>query len=177
MYVNRSGKGITYLTLLSFIVGMGCSPYILKDNGFRGIELGDDFGSVQSLKWKDGPKRDTLFSEGGYEWRGILLEAEHGTVLVEEGFFGEHKINRIRVESDKFRTKFDIKVGDPVSRLQQMSVEWILIPLPEYGKVDIYSESHPSFHFLVPWEAESPEGEITLTDIDGSQPVVGIVIM
>lgn len=156
---------------------MGCSPYVLKDNGFRGVELGDSFESVQNMKWKAGAKRDTIFKEGGYEWRGILLEAENGTVLVEEGFFGEQKINRIRVESDKFRTKFDINVGDPVSSLQQIPVEWILIPLPEYGKVDISSEAHPSFHFLVPWAGNESSGEITLTDLDQTQQVVGIVIM
>lgn len=177
MGIINSWKKISLIALLSGMVGMGCSPYLLKDNGFRGVQLGNDFESVQNLKWKNGTKRDTLFREGGYEWRGVLLEAEDGAVLVEEGFFGEEKINRIRVESDKFRTKFDIKVGDPVSRLQQIPVEWILIPLPEYGKVDISSEAHPSFHFLVPWENREVTGEITLTDLDQTQQVVGIVIM
>lgn len=163
--------------MLSVLIGMGCSPYLLKDNGFRGVELGDDFESVQNLKWRDGTKRDTAFSEGGYEWRGVLLELENGAVLVEDGFFGEQKINRIRVESDKFRTKFDIKVGDPLSKLQQLPVEWVLIPLPEYSKVDISSEAHPSFHFLVPWESTESEEEITLTDLDETQRIVGIVIM
>lgn len=168
---------ISISLLLSSLLGMGCSPYLLTDNGFRGVKLGNDFEEVEDLKWKAGAKRDTLFNEGGYQWRGIVLETESGTVLVEESFFGEEKINRIRVESDKFRTKFDIMIGDPVSSLQKLPGDWVLVPLPEYEKLDISSEAHPSFHFLIPWKQQGATETLTLTDLDQTEQVVGIVIM
>ncbi len=178
MGIVHSLKKISILIALASLTGMGCSPYLLKDNGFRGVQLGNDFESVQNLNWKAGAKRDTLFNEGGYQWRGVILETENGLVLVEESFYGEKKVNRIRVESDKFRTKFDIMVGDPVSSLQQLPGDWVLIPLPEYEKLDISSEAHPTFHFLIPWEQkEGIEEEITITDLDQTLQVVGIVIM
>lgn len=177
MQCISSRQGIVCYLFFILMVTSGCNPYLLRDNGFRGVRLGNQFDTMETFRWKDGAKRDTLLEEGGYEWRGVILEEEEGFVLVEEGFYGEEKINRIRVESKKFRTKFDITVGDPVSKLRQLSLDWILTPLPAYGKIDIYSETHPSFHFLVPWEGTGHEEEVSLTDIDDFAQVVGIVIM
>ncbi|MDP5172786.1 MAG: hypothetical protein NWR72_21285 [Bacteroidia bacterium] len=139
--------------------------------------MGEPFHEVQTAKWRGVEKRDTLYSEAGYEWRGIILGMQEGKVVVEEDFFGKRTVNRIRVESPRFRTPLEVRVGDAAELLKARPFTWHLEVIPHYDRLDIFAEEFPSFHFLLPWTGDTTNLRPALSEVEGNIPIVGIVIM
>lgn len=171
-------KGNTLNGLCFLLIPMilsSCS-FVLKKDGLKDIRLNDKFLSADQITWNRGTPRDTSFSEAGYTWRGVILPLEEGYVLVEEDFFTDNRVNRIRVVSPLYRTRSKIQVGDEVQKLSGITGPWILTPIPEYGVLDISSESLPSFHYLVEYN-DNGSFPSSFEQLDASQKIVGIVIM
>lgn len=167
--------GLCGCCLLVLLMFSGCR-YVLTKNGLRNIRLGDQFLPANEISWKQGTPRDTSFSESGYTWRGVVLPLDEGYVLVEEDFFNENRINRIRIVSPIYKTRSQVRVGDQVQVLKQLKGPWTLTQIPEYKVLDIYSQTYSSFHFLVEEQGNRPTPD-SLDQLDESQKIVGIVIM
>ena len=154
-----------------------CGRYVLHPEGFRQVKLGASYEVVEVMKWR-GDRRDTVFSEGDYSWRGTVLGAGDGQILVEEDFFGDQRINRIRVESEKFRTREGLRVGDELSALKALASSWYVTPLPEYGLTDLFSDTYPAYHFLVEWLPDDRMTDsLSIDMLSDTLPISGIVLM
>lgn len=161
----------------SLLLSASCGPYLLRSGKAGGLELGGEFDRLYRQGWQKLPGRDTLFDEGGYRWRGLMWETGDGFLLVEEDFLGQGLINRIRVESPKFRTRSGIRVGQTLGRLLTEPGPWTCQVLPGYNLLDYSSPAFPGLHFLVAWSGVTPEPGHTACDLDPSLPIVSIVVM
>ena len=104
--------------------------------------------------------RDTVFQQGGYEWRAAIVGyGNQGKVYLEDGFWGEGKVNRIRVESPKLRVKGadQLRVGMAWEVLQGLGQDWEMTYLADFGLTDVFSPSFPRMHFLIREVRQAPE--------------------
>lgn len=131
-------------------------------------------------RYKGMTMKDSLATQGEFEWRVARLAAKGGFIYLEEDFFLHEGINRIRIESDQFRLANGLKVGMTVEDLRQSAGPWYVSPLRDYGLFDFYTRLMPSIHFLVSdpshgmeeeaWEKYFPE------NFDGAARIKAIVV-
>lgn len=110
--------------------------------------------------------KDTLYTQGDYQWRGQELALTDGSMVYLEGNFVDEgdpgnqlpisTVNRIRVESPAFETVEGIKVGMPLSELKQKLSEeqFVAIYIPSANMVDITLPEQSGLHFNVPLNVE-----------------------
>jgi hypothetical protein len=145
------------------------------------IRLGDPFPEEGLARYKGFHARDTLFFEGEYSWRAIVLEYPEGSVYLEEDFFGGQTLNRIRVETPALHFRKTIRVGDPVERLTELRAKWSLTWIPDYNRIDIYSPLFPHIRFLALPEmkdgASETEPDLDIRMLRPEARIISIVIM
>ena len=147
--------------LLPLLLMAACSgPKVISSSGLPYAQLGESMPASGLASLGGRQVRDTLFQEGGYQWRAAIVDyGSKGKVYLEDGFWAEGKVNRIRVESAKFHVKGaeKIAVGMPWQELQPQGQGWQMVYLPDYGLVDVFSDSFPRMHFLIRESRLSPE--------------------
>lgn len=125
--------------------------------------------------------RDTLFDQSGYSWRAKILDYKDGKVYVEEDFWGQNQVNRIRIESQALQAKSGISVGMSVGDLKQISDKWEALFLADYDLLDLILPQQPSIHYLVretnPPNRSSSEAPILIEEIPSESLIVAIVVM
>lgn len=125
--------------------------------------------------------RDTVFDQSGYSWRAKVLDYKDGKVYVEEDFWGQNQVNRIRIESQVLRAKSGISVGMTMGDLKQISTKWEALFLVDYDLLDLILPHQPSIHYLVKesktLDRSSSEAPIVIEEIPSESLVVAIVVM
>ena len=153
----------------------------INDKGLKYIQLGDPMPKEGLNRFKGHSVRDTIYDEGGYRWRAMILAYKDGDVYIEEDFLGEKKVNRIRVESAELNVNKEIAVGMSFGELKTRANDWDILYLDAYGLLDVTSLSNYHIHYLIKDEdipaARFEKEKIEPNDISDSAIIVGIVIM
>ncbi|MEM7035933.1 MAG: hypothetical protein AAF570_03065 [Bacteroidota bacterium] len=155
-------------------------PQTIRKNGLSYLKIGDPMPKKGMSRLEGRPLRDTTMNEGGYTWRGCLLEYEDGTVLVEGDFVQGKTVNRIRVQTPEFHVKGGLKVGDRMPGLLAKTDEWVVRPFPSYQLLELISPKFPRTIFLVRapgFDYEAEVEEVKVDEVAASAEVVGIVVM
>jgi len=182
----RDSKGKKYLirplvAIFVCIFFAACAPtYLIKENKTGKFEVGEDWPAVEDFFWKGMTVLDTTFEEGGYNWGVQILENEKGRVLIEEDFFTEGRINRIRVEHPRWKSQQDIRVGQSFGEVKEKFSKGSAVYLSRYQRLDLIIAQKPSVHYL--FQVDRPEfwmeQEIIIIDkIPDSLKLTAIVIM
>ena len=137
---------ISPLILLALLLVSCFSAHSIRGDGLKHVRLGGEMPDVDRLAFHGRPLYDTLYDEGGFQWRTVIIEYPQGKVYVEEDFFGRETVNRIRIETPDLAVKKQIRVGNTLSDLQELGLRWVVTPIPAYGRIDV---SSGSLHFLV----------------------------
>ncbi|MEL6675888.1 MAG: hypothetical protein AAFR61_27015 [Bacteroidota bacterium] len=153
----------------------------ITERGLKYVKLGDPMPEAGLNRWKGHAVTDTLFDEGGFSWRGMVLKYREGQVLIEEDFLKQGTVNRIRVESPQLNVKKTIAVGNTVADLLPLAKDWDVLYLADYGLLDVTSLSDYHIHFLIrdtenKQELFEKEG-LKLQELSPSAQIVSIVIM
>jgi hypothetical protein len=138
--------------------------------------------------------KDTVFTQGGYQWRGKeIILADGSSVHLEGNFVDEgdpanqlevSTVNRIRVESPLYQTPEGIKVGLSFGELKALIDEEqiVAIYIPSAKMVDLTVPEVSGLHFNLPLdtEIELQEGyqgkEIKIDIIPIQTPIHSIVV-
>lgn len=164
--------------VLMLMVSSGCSRRMLGPQGLPYAKIGEAMPQPERNRWKGWPIADTTFEEGGYRWPGLVLSDRGGPVYLEGDFFGRQQLNRLRVESERFRTPLGVRVGSTLQDLRSLGLDWESTWLGDYQVYDLVPMHHPAYHFLVSaavaGPADSFEGLPALPD---TVRVTAIVIM
>ncbi|RMG18117.1 MAG: hypothetical protein D6730_23200 [Bacteroidetes bacterium] len=167
--------------ILILLLG-GCmgSKKILP-RGLKYLSIGDPMPEAGTRRLKGRAVRDTLFNEGGYQWRAAVLQYKGGKVYIEEDFWGKGKVNRIRIESPELKFKREFSVGMDVEALKRLTNDWNIIYLEDYGLLDLASPLFPEVHFLVKENGRQFSAtqfeEIALEQLSDTSKIVAIVVM
>jgi hypothetical protein len=153
----------------------------IQKNGLPYASIGDPMPAMGNDTWQGLNSRDTLFDEGGFQWRGLILSDQYGEVLIESDFEDQSQVNRIRVENSQLLSRQKLKVGMTVGEMRKKWSRWRLFYYPQYGLVDVSSPAQPSIHYLVREQnltpAELASGGLKLKDLSEQTPIVAIVVM
>lgn len=122
---------------------------------------------LDELKFEENIEvQDTLYTQGGYQWRGKELELEDGSKIFLEGNFVDEgdpanqlpvsSVNRIRVESPLYKTVDGVQVGQTFGALKATLSEekMVAIYIPSAKMVDLTLPESSGLHFNLPLEAE-----------------------
>ncbi len=116
--------------------------------------------------------QDTLYTQGGYQWRGKeLFFSDSGKIFLEGNFVQEgdptnqlpiSNINRIRVETSLFQTTEGIRVGQTFGELKSIlkAAKFEAIYIPSEKMVDLTVSELTGLHFnlRLSLEVEMQEG-------------------
>ena len=178
----RFPQHILYLTGvwgIMFLISCGKGKMIY-DQGVGTFSIGENWPPTTRSKWRGQPIVDTTFMEGGYEWKGLILKGKEGQIILEEDFFNEGKLNRVRVESPRFITPYDVSVGQEWGGIKEKSSSWIYNWLANYQLMDISHPSWENIHLLIaPQEGfQLPHDyETWLQTLSDTSVVQSIVVM
>ena len=154
------------------------SSTLIRSNGTKHLKLGDAMPDSSKQTFKGHTMRDTVFKGEGYEWNASVIDYPRGAVILEQDFFGNDFINRIRIESADFSYKKKIRVGSKLADLKAVSPEWSLTHLKEYNRIDIYTDG---IHFLISDEklpeAVKNKARLLPEDLDLEAKILTIVLM
>lgn len=178
--MRLTGYFLLMMTLLASCTG----SKVISSEGLPYAQLGEPMPAPDAASLGGHRLRDTLFQAGGYEWRAAIVDyGKKGKVYLEDGFWGEGKVNRIRVESPKFRLENaeQVRVGMDWEALQPLGKDWQVVYLADYGLLDAFSETFPHLHFLIRDAQQSPEAlaaeEILAGQVSADASVAAIVLM
>lgn len=182
MRKNSLPASYLILVLLLMAAFSGClgGRRIISDKGLKFAKLGEDMPPSGARKFKGMVMRDSLATQGEFEWRIARLKVKGGHIFLEEDFFLQQSINRIRIESDAYRLANGLRVGMTVEDLRQSASPWYVSPLQEFGLFDFYTPLMPGVHFLVKDPSHSMEDEAwekyLPEDFDGAARIVSLVV-
>ncbi len=147
-----------YLCLLGAVA---CQQHReLAPNGLRFIQVGDEMIPPDQGKIKGKYLRDTLFQEEAYRWRAAILDYPTGKVYIEEDFYGQNRVSRIRVEAEQLMFRKQIYPGMSLGELKKLPWKWGVTYLESYQVWDLNSMAFPKLHLLISVDsslvAESP---------------------
>ncbi|MEO0896098.1 MAG: hypothetical protein AAFY71_06865 [Bacteroidota bacterium] len=91
---------------------------------------------------------DTTFEENGYSWGVQILSDKDGRLLIEEDFFQNGVINRIRIEHPKWQGKNGISIGQTYGSFKDNINKGFVSFIPSFEMVDLVSTQQPSIHYL-----------------------------
>lgn len=148
------------LLAVAFLGSCAGKKTTIGRNGLHAIKLGDKLPEPGTESLKGIPLRDTLFEDSSYTWRAAMMEYKEGVVYLEQDFFGEDALNRIRIETPELKLKNGLRVGKTVADLKKINGPWFISPLTEYNVFDFYTQLFPSTHFLV----SAPEADMSDPD-------------
>ena len=181
MKINRYSFFLLVITLL-LVLTSGCAPkrYLVNSYGLSFIRIGDEMPAPGTYEFKRFPILDSIAQEEDFSWRVAELISDDGPVYLEEGFFGETTLNRIRIENPKFHLRNGLQVGSTIADLHAASKQWYISPLPKYKVYDFYTKMMPRVHFLVPDLneplAEKDQEFLRIQDFQPDSKVIAIVI-
>ena len=135
------------------------SSHVVRGDGLKHIRLGAPMPTPTNQQLRRVPTRDSLMREGGYEWMAKILDYEQGEVWVESDFFGEDKVNRIRIETPELYVKAPdkLRVGSTVAEMKAMHQRWQVEWLAEYGYYDVIDPTYLHVHYLISAPTRPPE--------------------
>ncbi len=82
------------------LVSFACSgPSKITKKGLSYAKLGDPMPQEGISQLNGLIARDTLYKEGGFQWRALILSYGEEEIFIEEDFGRQGMINRIRIES------------------------------------------------------------------------------
>ena len=150
----------------------------IEEDGLKHVKIGMAMPGPGAKQVKKYPLRDTTLTEGGYEWYAQIYNYGEGEVWVESDFFGEDRVNRIRVQAADLFVKGSgkLRVGSRVEELKAIHQRWQVSYLADYGFYDLIDPGQSRIHYLVN-APDSPDPDPQLADLDAGAQVVAIVIM
>ncbi|MCB9234021.1 MAG: hypothetical protein H6581_20360 [Bacteroidia bacterium] len=166
--------------LLALIFLSSCAGSKITERGLSYARLGQEMPKRDTKSLKGHAVADTTFRDQEYSWRVSTVKYKQGNVYLEEDFFMEDVLNRIRIETPELKVKGGIRVGQTLQVLKEASDRWYVHPLPDYQVFEFYSQKFPRVHFLVsePGKAmdETDWEKYPISDFDPASKIVGIVI-
>lgn len=161
---------------------MGCVGLKkIEPDGLSYLTIGEAMPEPGIRRLKGLSVRDTLYEADGFQWRASILRYPHGKVYVEEDFFGNGTVNRIRIESPDLKFKRQFSVGMEVVQLQKLASSWNIYYLDDYQLLDVSASNYPEIHFLVQDQAllqrRPEEDTLSLEDLNPQARVRAIVVM
>lgn len=123
--------------------------------------------------------RDTLYKEGGFQWRALILSYGGEEVFIEEDFGRQGLINRIRIESPELTAGKNRKVGMSWMALSKLGKNWDAIYLKNYGVWDVISSSQNRIHYLLEEKRDTALIDLNggISSISQESKVSAIVVM
>ena len=176
-------RRILWIGSMSCILFSACtSSRQIYQDGLKHIKIGDEMLEEGTRRFKGRAVRDTLLVEQGYTWRASIIEyPDGGSIILEEDFQGNGKINRIRVESRSLNFKKEISTQQKASTLLELGKNWDITYLTTYKLLDFNLSRFPSLHFLVkeprPRESSASFQKLKMEDLSPEATIVSIVIM
>lgn len=135
---------------LSLILILACNgPTKITQKGLAYARLGEQMPTKGLTELAGLSARDTLYDEGGFQWRALILNYGNGEVFIEEDFGQQGLINRIRIETPSLKASKNRLVGMSWSALLPMKNNWDAIYLVNYGVWDVVSASQNRIHYLL----------------------------
>lgn len=151
--LEKTSPGLRALVLIAIaaLTLANCSgrKHTIGKDGLHAIKLGENLPAPGTESLKGVPLRDTLFRDSSYTWRASVMQYKEGIVLLEQDFFGEESLNRIRIETPELKLKNGLRVGKTVADLKKINGEWYIAPLERFKVFEFYSELFPYTHFIV----------------------------
>ena len=138
----------------------------LVPKGLKFAQIGEEMIAPDTYKLKGKYLRDTLFQEEEYTWRAAVLDYPTGKVYIEEDFYGQNRINRIRVEAGQFSFRKELFPGMSIAELKQLPWQWEISYLEAYGVWDLHSTAFPRLHLLVPVDTPSISDPFAISSLD-----------
>lgn len=171
----------TIAVISVFLLSACTSNRRISSKGLPFIQLGESMPAEGLNSLNEHSVKDTLFDEGGYQWRATILEYETGRVWIEEDFLRKGKVNRIRVETPYFQGKKHISVGMSFKELKALKNDWNIFYLSQYGVIDVSSDSKFTIHYLLEDPSYVPDDTeqvlVPLEKVRDDAKIVAIVIM
>lgn len=135
-------------SLIFFLVACN-GPSKITQKGLAYAKLGDAMPAKGTETLAGLPARDTLYDEGGFQWRALILTAGAEEIFIEEDFGKQGLINRIRVESPSLTVGKKKYVGMSWLDLSKLGKKWDAFYLANYGVWDVISQSQNRIHYLL----------------------------
>lgn len=167
-------------------------PDFICESGLGFVRLGDYVGDVRLSALSEADIQDSVQNGNGYEWLVRTLHLKEGKIIVEGEFIDQRysndslisasKVNRIRIESEKYRTPDEIRVGSTLHILLQKyelsDVE--VFALPEFESINIQILPQ-KFIYLIKDKGNrisaSAGNDLSVKDIPAESQISAIVVM
>ena len=166
------------LALISLL--LGCQAHKeLVPNGLKFVQVGDPMIPVNKYKLKGKYLRDTVFQAEEYTWRASILDYPTGKVYIEEDFYGQNLVSRIRVEASQLMFRQEIYAGMSLEELKSLPWKWEIFYLENYQVWDLSSDAFAGLHLLVPVGSgvDDPEGVTNVEELPEGSLVWSIVFL
>ena len=145
----------------------------ISGGGLKYVNIGDVMPPEGLNQIKGHAVRDTIFNEDGYIWRALILKYKTGKVYVEEDFFNQNLVNRIRIETPDLVSRKSITIGMNFGELKTLGDDWDVNYLESYGFFDVASIDYPSIHYLIKSNINTKDSE----KLENDAKIVSIVVM
>lgn len=157
------------------------SRYKFDRGGLSFVKLGDAMPDLSGHKLKGQNLRDTIFNEGDYQWQAAILDYADGKVYIEEDFWGNGLVNRIRIQSAALHFNKQLMVGMTAADAAQLPLNWQVLALPDYEMLDVSPVEYPEIHLLFPVQENEKslldQENVSFKDLKHTAKVKAIVIM
>jgi len=171
-----------HLLIICLLGGIGltaCQGHkVLRADGLKHVRLGQEMPLLTNKQFQKVAVRDTLLEGAGYAWDALILDYPEGDVWIEADFFGQDRVNRIRVETPEVRLRGQkgLQVGTTAEVLKALHPRWQITYLQDYQVYDAVDPMASSFHYLFPAPSTVPERP-TIQDLADKAKVVAVVVM
>lgn len=159
------------------------SPSKITQKGLSFARLGEPMPTRGTTELEGYPARDTLYDQGGFQWRALILsgrnEKSGEEIFIEEDFAQQGLINRIRIESPGLKVGKNKKVGMSWIDLSALGKNWDAFYLKEYGVWDVIAKSKDRIHYLLEEKRDTAtiDFEGGVSSISNDAKVTAIVVM
>lgn len=149
------------------LTACGARKQLIGSDGIYHVKIGGGMPPANQYEFNGIVCNDSIAEEDEYSWRIVTLDYKKGKVRVEEDFFMDEIVNRIRVETPELHLKNGLKVGSTLADLKKAEKDWYIAPLPKYQRWDFYSRKFPRIHFLV----EAPGKSMSAADAENWESI------
>lgn len=173
-----------FILLMSSLLFQSCFPVsclptnAIRKTGLNTVQVGGEMPEEGVEEWQGRAVKDSMIEEAGYRWRMAILSYPQGKVYLEEGFFEDKSINRIRVETPDFTCRKEIRVGSPIGDIRKLGRVRSITLMPEYQRIDVFVKD---MHFLISdqalIESAQKKAKLTLKDLNPTAEILAIVLM
>ena len=151
MRYNPAHLNFLLISLVGWLGLSSCQSYkVLRDDGLKYVRLGQEMPLLTNKQFQKVAVRDTLLKSDGYAWNALILSYPEGEVWIEADFFGQDRVNRIRVETPDLRLvgQKGLQVGTEANVLKDLHPRWQITYLPDFQVYDAVDPMASSFHYL-----------------------------